>query len=38
VGAGLFEFGDVDGEAEIARLQHPLASQCGRTIRGARHC
>ena len=24
VGAGLFEFGDVDGEAEIARLQHPL--------------
>ena len=24
VGAGLFEFGDVDGEAQIARLQHPL--------------
>lgn len=24
VGAGLFEFGDVDGGAEIARLQHPL--------------
>ena len=25
VGAGLFEFGDVDGSFEIARLQHPLA-------------
>ncbi|MGI8423681.1 MAG: alkyl hydroperoxide reductase [Chloroflexota bacterium] len=25
LGAGLFEFGDVDGDAEIARLQHPLA-------------
>jgi len=25
VGAGLFEFGDVDGQFEIARLQHPLA-------------
>lgn len=24
LGAGLFEFGDVDGPAEIARLQHPL--------------
>ena len=24
VGAGLFEFGDVEGPAEIARLQHPL--------------
>lgn len=24
VGAGLFEFGDVDGESSVARLQHPL--------------
>ncbi|HEU5315949.1 MAG TPA: thioredoxin-like domain-containing protein [Chloroflexota bacterium] len=24
VGAGLFEFGDVDGAADIARLQHPV--------------
>ncbi|MDA1036487.1 MAG: alkyl hydroperoxide reductase, partial [Chloroflexi bacterium] len=24
VGAGLFEFGDVDGQASVARLQHPL--------------
>ena len=24
VGAGLFEFGDVDGDFEVARLQHPL--------------
>lgn len=24
IGAGLFEFGDIDGPAETARLQHPL--------------
>ena len=24
VGAGLFDFGDVDGDASVARLQHPL--------------
>jgi len=24
LGAGLFEFGDVDGEKDVARLQHPL--------------
>jgi sugar lactone lactonase YvrE len=24
VGGGLFEFGDVDGSADVARLQHPL--------------
>jgi sugar lactone lactonase YvrE len=24
VGAGLFEFGDVDGPSDVARLQHPL--------------
>ena len=24
VGSGLFDFGDIDGEASVARLQHPL--------------